>query len=127
MQFPVSFKQFEASVNGLPTQFSLSAYADRIVIVATQTGTLGTLVHAQKETVLGGGATFQTTTLLGSRDNPLPELCARQLIERISQAGCDQALLLCLGLAAGDRQSPANTDPGIVRTIIELIMEQPVW
>lgn len=90
-----------------PTSILISLYSDRLMFVITQVGTLGTIVHAQKESILGGGTTYSTATLLGHRDDPLPELCARQLIEKISTsvAGFNLPILVCLGL---DRKLIAN-------------------
>lgn len=45
--FPLRTQQFEASIDGTQTAFLLTAYTDRILVVATQLGTLGTLLHAQ--------------------------------------------------------------------------------
>ncbi len=45
--FPVRTQQFDASIGGVPTAFLLSAYSDRILVVATQLGTLGTVLQAR--------------------------------------------------------------------------------
>jgi proteasome assembly chaperone 3 len=115
--------------NGVETSVFISAYADRIMFIVTQVGTLGTMVQAQKETVLGGGTTFSTATLLGSRDDPLPELCARQLVEKLSQAGCELPILLCLGLQRAP--SGEDRDPSSQRELISGIMDaclaNPLW
>lgn len=91
------------------------------MVVATQLGTLGTMLHAQKETVFGGGTTYRVDTLLGPREQPLLELCARQLAERLAAAGCERPLLLCLALeqAALTRQA--------VQQVIDLVFRHPVW
>ena len=44
--FPLCTQQFEASIDGTQTAFLLTAYTDRILVVATQLGTLGTVLHA---------------------------------------------------------------------------------
>ena len=103
-----------------------SLYADQIMFVVTQLGTLGTIVHAQKETVLGGGTTFSTATLLGARDDPLPELCARQLIERTSQSGCNLPILLCLGLKRGVGRD-VGQQRQLINSIVAGCLENPLW
>ncbi len=45
--FPVRTQQFDASIGGVPTAFVLSAYSDRILVIATQLGTLGTVLQAR--------------------------------------------------------------------------------
>ena len=45
--FPVRTRQWSAAVEGVPTDFLVSGYADWIMLVATQTGTLGTMMQAR--------------------------------------------------------------------------------
>lgn len=62
---PFRSTTFEADVEGRPTEFSLTGYSDRLLVVASQLGSLGSILAAQKETVLGGGSTYRVDTLLG--------------------------------------------------------------
>lgn len=119
--FPVATREVLCTVGGHPTHVLLSAYADRLLIVATQVGTLGTVLHAEKETVLGGGTTYRVETLVGRRDDPLLELCARQLAERVAAAGCERPLVVCLGLRPGGSSLEA------VREIVQAVLDNPVW
>lgn len=45
--FPVRSQQWTAAVEGKDTEFSATGYSDWIVLVATQTGTLGTVMQAR--------------------------------------------------------------------------------
>ena len=45
--FPVRTCEFFAEVGGMETAFLLSAYADRILVIVTQLGTLGTVQSAK--------------------------------------------------------------------------------
>jgi hypothetical protein len=45
--FPVKTLEFSVPIQGTATNFFLSAYADRIMVVATQLGTLGTVQLAR--------------------------------------------------------------------------------
>ena len=85
------------------------------------------MVQAEKETVLGGGTTFSTATLLGSRDDPIPELCARQLVEKLSQAGCDLPVLLCLGLERGPSERDPSTQRELVSGVVDACFANPLW
>lgn len=126
--FPVRTHQTSFHLNGVPTTVIASLYADRIMFVVTQLGTLGTIVAAQKETVLGGGTTFSTDTLLGARDDPVPELCARQLVERLSQSNCDLPLLLCLALKrdpGGEIDVTKQKD--LVHGVVDACTANPLW
>lgn len=118
---PCRSESFSAEVGGQPADFLLTAYADRLLVVCTQLGTLGSILAAQRESVLGGGTTYRVDTLLGPREQPLPELCARQLAERLAAAGCTQPLLLCLAL-----RCEAQTQQG-VQQVITAVLEHPVW
>lgn len=118
---PLRSTSFSEDVGGRRTDFVLTAYVDRLMIVITQLGTLGTVLHAEKETVLGGGATYRIDTLLGRRDEPLMELCARQLAERLGGANCDRPLLLCLALER------AVLTQQVVKQVVELVLQHPVW
>ena len=45
--FPVRTRQWRAEVEGVETDFAASGYADWVMLVATQTGTLGTMMQAR--------------------------------------------------------------------------------
>ncbi|PSC70604.1 Proteasome assembly chaperone 3 [Micractinium conductrix] len=95
---PLRSEAFEAEVGGAVARCLLTAYADRLLVIVSQLGTLGSIISAERERVLGGGETYRVDTLLGPREQPLPELCARQLAERLAAAGSYKPLLLCLAL-----------------------------
>lgn len=118
--FPVNTIQWSAMVCGRSTSFLICAYADRLLLIITQVGSLGTVVQAEKETVLGGGSTYGVTTLLGQREGA-SELCARRLAEQLAVGGCELPLLLCLGLNRGCDEVQA------VREIVSTVLEHPAW
>jgi len=95
------------------------------MFVVSQLDTFGTVVSAQKETVLGGGTTFSTTTLLGLRTDPLPELCARLLVERLANDGCDLPVLLLLGLKRECSGSGQQRD--LVVNLVDDLLAHPIW
>jgi hypothetical protein len=45
--FPVRCREFHAEVGGAEASFVLSAFADRVMVVVTQLGTLGTVQLAR--------------------------------------------------------------------------------
>ena len=45
--FPVRSQQWTATVDAQHTHFSATAYSDWVMLVATQTGTLGTVMQAR--------------------------------------------------------------------------------
>ena len=86
----------------------ISLYSDRIFIAISQTETFGTIVHAQRDAVLDGGSTYDTSILLGNREDPIPELAARQLCERITSLGLDLPVLLSWGVRRGALKQPTD-------------------
>jgi len=118
---PLRTDSFSAVVGDGQASFLLTAYADRLLVVVSQLGTLGTVLAAQKEAVLGGSATYRVDTLLGRPEQPLAELCARQLAERLADAGCGLPLLLCLALERSALTLQA------VQQVVKLVLQHPVW
>ncbi|CAL8471013.1 g10555 [Coccomyxa elongata] len=97
----------------------MSAYADRIMVVATQLGTFGTVLLSRADGLLEGKQTFTVDTLLGKRDEPALIVCARHMAESIMTAGCNRPVLVCLGL----KQLSFDA----MRAIIKEVMAHPVW
>lgn len=45
--FPVPTKQFAAEVQGVRTDFVLQGFDNRVLVIATQLGKVGTVLHAR--------------------------------------------------------------------------------
>ncbi|KAL3684766.1 hypothetical protein R1sor_002788 [Riccia sorocarpa] len=117
--FPVKTKRVTADIQGIPTELVLSGYDDSILVLVTQIGKMGTLLHAKKEEVYGGTSTFSINVLMGKRDEPLLQACARQVIEDISNGGGSRPLVLSLGL----KDHSAET----LKTAVQLIIANKLW
>jgi len=75
-------------VNGIPTDFSLERFSDKTVVLITQIGRIGTYIACTLEDnglIDGSTKSYQTVILLGPRNNPFAEICARQIHEHIRQ------------------------------------------
>ncbi|KAL6068589.1 Proteasome assembly chaperone 3 [Balamuthia mandrillaris] len=119
-----STKQFAAVINGVHTEFILTPFADRIFIVITQLGKLGTLITASKETndVMSGEpqeANYAIDVLLGKRDEPLLALYARRIVELICAKHARRSLLLSLCLKDHSLAS--------LPIILDLLEANKVW
>jgi len=124
--FPVPTLAYTRDVCGAPTHFAFSAFANRVLLVVTQTGTFGTVIEARRDGAGadggggGGGApgapTYSATVLLGRRDEPLLPLCARRIVE---SGGLEVPLVLCLAL----REHSAAA----VRAIADAVAADNVW
>ncbi|KAK9272107.1 hypothetical protein L1049_002476 [Liquidambar formosana] len=113
--FPVPHKKLSLDIKGNKTDVVICSYDDHFLIIATQIGTMGTILHARKEEGVTIQPTFNVSVIFGKRDEPMLVACARQLIEQISSSGSSRPLVLSLGL----KDHSAETLKGIVSAVIE--------
>ncbi|GFQ03933.1 proteasome assembly chaperone 3 [Phtheirospermum japonicum] len=92
--FPIRHTNLSLDIKGHKTDITISGYEDHFLVMATQIGSMGTILHARKEEGVSVDPTFTVSVVFGKRDGA----CARQLIEHISNSGSRKALVLSLGL-----------------------------
>ncbi|KAJ9506346.1 hypothetical protein V8C86DRAFT_2467227 [Haematococcus lacustris] len=98
-EFPVRTKLFTRDIEDVPTDFSFSLYADRLLLIVTQLGCAGTIISTTSDSAFDTAApTFSITVLSGKRDEPLLTLCARRIVEAAASQGFTTPMLICLGL-----------------------------
>ncbi|KAI4320476.1 hypothetical protein MLD38_033953 [Melastoma candidum] len=114
-QFPVVHRSLALDIKDHKTELVLCSYDDHFLIVASQIGAFGTILHARKEEGVTVEPTFSVSVVFGKRDEPMMVACARQLIENISKSATPKPLLLSLGL----RDHTLDTVKGIVSAVIE--------
>ncbi len=90
-------KKITIEKDGIITEILCTSFANRILVFITQINKVGTLINAWSEPKADGGKIYQTSILLGKRDDPLLTVYARQLIERISTLS-NKTLLLGISL-----------------------------
>jgi proteasome assembly chaperone 3 len=96
--FPVKTLTYTRDICGTPTDFAFSLYADRVLVVVTQLGAVGTVISTSNEPSLGGDVQgFAANIVLGKRDELL-QICARRIVERAAEKGFKRPMVLCLGL-----------------------------
>ncbi|GAB2277162.1 hypothetical protein Dimus_011869 [Dionaea muscipula] len=117
--FPVTQKQLCVDINGDRTDIILSRYDDHFLVIATQIGTMGTMLQARKEEGVTAEPTFSVMVVFGKRDEPLLVACARQLIEHITKSGTSRSLVLSLGL----KDHSVET----VKAISSVVIENRLW
>lgn len=75
---------------------------NRVLVVISNTGTFGSIVHARKEQSLRGGETYSISMILGDRNDRFPELCVRMVMESGSSIwktfGACPSFVFCVGL-----------------------------
>ncbi|KAL1824623.1 hypothetical protein DCAR_0312704 [Daucus carota subsp. sativus] len=116
--FPVRHKKLSVDITGNRTDIVICSYDDHILVIATQIGSLGTIINARKEEGVLTNPTFHVSVIFGKRDEPVLVACARQLIEHISNSGSSRPLILSLGL----KDHSLGTLKGIVSAVIENCM-----
>lgn len=117
--FPVRSKQLNIEIEDIDTDILLCAYSDYVMVAVTHTESLGTIYQSRADTNLDGATSFNIKVLVGNRTDVLLMLCARQLAEGLSAAGCSKPLMLCLGLRDLSLQK--------VRQIVHHVVQHPVW
>uniref|UniRef100_A0A5B6YPL6 Putative proteasome assembly chaperone 3 n=1 Tax=Davidia involucrata TaxID=16924 RepID=A0A5B6YPL6_DAVIN len=115
LPIPVPHNKLSLDVKGNKTDLIICSYDDHFLVIATQIGSMGTILHARKEEGLSIHPTFQVSVIFGKRDEPILVACARQLIEHISSSGSSRPLVLSLGL----KDHSVETLKGIVSAVIE--------
>mmetsp|Transcript_18295 Transcript_18295/g.29175 ORF Transcript_18295/g.29175 Transcript_18295/m.29175 type:complete len:135 (+) Transcript_18295:127-531(+) len=113
----------KVTINGVLTDLVLTAYSNKVFIIATQNGKCGTLVTAERDTKsLSAGATskdvtYSTKTLIGKREDPYISLLARNLVAKIGLTG--RSLLLGINIK--------DLDVASTKDLIKAIETLKVW
>ncbi|XP_020096450.1 uncharacterized protein LOC109715729 [Ananas comosus] len=118
-QFPVTEKSISLDIKGTKTDIIISKYTDSFLVMVTQIGSMGTILHARKEEGVSLDPTFNVSVIFGKRDEPLLVACARQMIEHMSHCGSSRALILSLGLKDHSQE--------ILKDIISAVIENRLW
>lgn len=107
------------TIDSSPTHIIVQPFADRIFVLATQLGKMGTLISASVEVTLAGAESYNVQVLMGKRDVPELELCARSIMSLIKADGCMKPLLISLALKRHNMST--------IREIINKVREMSVW
>ncbi|CAL9230306.1 unnamed protein product [Arabidopsis halleri] len=113
--FPVRHRKISFESKGNKTEIVICSYEDHILVIATQIGAMGTILHARKEEGMSVEPTFSVSVIFGKRDEPMLTATARRLIEHISSIVPSKPLVLSLGL----KDHSSETLKEIVATVIE--------
>ncbi|XP_077244118.1 proteasome assembly chaperone-like protein [Tasmannia lanceolata] len=114
-RFPVPHSKLSLDIKGNKTNIVICSYDDHFLVMVTQIGSMGTILHARKEEGVSIEPTFRVSVIFGKRDEPMLESCARQLIEHISSSRSSRPLVLSLGL----KDHSLETLKGVVSSVIE--------
>ncbi|KAK8970888.1 hypothetical protein KSP40_PGU008874 [Platanthera guangdongensis] len=117
--FPVGHKKTSVVIKENKTDVIVCRYDDYFMVMVTQLGCVGTIIHARKEEGVLVDPTFSVVVIFGKRDEPLLVAFGRQLIEHISLCGSSRPLVLTLGLK--------DHSPGTLKEIISVVLENRLW
>ncbi|CAH9083388.1 unnamed protein product [Cuscuta europaea] len=119
LDFPVRHTQFSLDIQGNKTDIIICSYEDHFLVIATQIGSMGTILHARKEEGMTTEPNFSVSVVLGKRDEQMLVACARQIIEHISSSGSSKSLVLSLGLK--------DHSMSTLKSIVCTVKESRVW
>ncbi|XP_021911653.1 uncharacterized protein LOC110825496 isoform X2 [Carica papaya] len=116
--FPVPYRNISLDIKENQTDIVICSYDDHFLeylqVMATQIGSMGTILHARKEEGVSVQPNFNVSVVIGRRDEPMLVASARQLIEHISCSGCSKPLVFSLGL-----KDHSETLKGVVAAVIK--------
>ena len=112
-------KKVTIEKDGVTTEIVCTSFTNRILIFITQINKVGTLISAWSEPKGDGGKLYQTSTILGKRDDPLLTVFARQLIERIST---HSSKTLLLGISLKEEGRSREQFQFIINNVLENII-----
>jgi hypothetical protein len=93
---PPPVHAWKCELNGVGTDVVLVGYSNKTLVIISQTGKMGTIMHVDVPSELGGGA-VETQTLIGHRDNDALDVYARRVYETVcAKAGVPLVLSLAL-------------------------------
>ena len=115
--FPPTNAREIVSEKGVKTSVTVSSFEDRHFVVITQTEKFGSMLSAWAEDKLDGlSKTYNSTVLLGKRDDELLNVFAQQIVQKISHTSY-KPLLLSIALSEEGREV------GAFRQIMETVEE----
>ena len=114
-------RSFVATLCGVPTQFVLTAYSNRIFVVVTQSQNFGTLIQASADNPLNmSGTSYSTRVLVGRRDDEVLEAYARTMVELITKRAPNAGPLL-LSISIEQHSSE------MFHAVMQAVEEHRVW
>lgn len=109
-------------VDGIHTEVLVSDYGNRVMVLATQIGKLGTMYLTVDPGPGGavGPEPPEVRTLTGRHDDEMLEAAARRLAQVVQSRGCDKPVLVSLGLRP---KLDVGTLRGVVRAASDFATE----
>lgn len=116
--FPPS-KKIDFEVNGINTEILLQSYDDRVFILISQINKIGNLLNAWGEPKSDGNYLYFVQNLIGRRDDPLLNIYARQLVERLFPLTKKP---LVLGITLKEEARSKEFFEAIINKVLEMVI-----
>lgn len=126
--FPPRSGACAREIDGAHTEILVTEYTDRVLVVATQIGKLGTIFHLTRNQS-GEFATLDAdanddlsrcATLIGRRDDEILHACARAIGHGLFARGLEKPVVCALGLR---RECGTAAKRAVATTCVELASE----
>lgn len=85
-------------MEGKPTDIVYICYSNKVFVLVSQTGKMGTIIHVRPPSELDAGASAEAQTLIGHRTDEALDVYARRVYETMC-AEANVPLVLSLSLA----------------------------
>lgn len=89
---------WRCDVEGKPTDIVYICYSNKVFVLVSQTGKMGTIIHVRPPSELDAGASAEAQTLIGHRTDEALDVYARRVYETMC-AEANVPLVLSLSLA----------------------------
>eukprot|EP00040_Diaphanoeca_grandis_P040378 m.261742 g.261742 ORF g.261742 m.261742 type:complete len:147 (-) comp43015_c0_seq1:452-892(-) len=114
---PVKSHQISCSLDGIRTEFVFNWFTNYLFVIVSQFDKIGSLLLATQGEHRSAMPTYTIKQLLGSTENVLLDVCARQIAEHLA-GSTSSPLPLLLGISL-------KTDtPRMVRAVVDTVKEQ---
>lgn len=102
---PINTRQIAVTLDGVHTDIVYQMFSDKLFIIATQLGKMGTLISCETDGIGGGGGVMGEATmdvnarvLLGNPDEPLLLVFASNLFKKLSSFVDRRTILISVAL-----------------------------
>ncbi|KAG1436709.1 hypothetical protein G6F56_013440 [Rhizopus delemar] len=133
-EFPIKNKQVAIDINGIKTEVMIQGFADKIFVIVTQYGKIGSLIHTSLDAAphrISTLDTFPTTTrfLMGDANGSQSDmyiLYSTSILQAIVAMNPHETRPLLLGIALKPSED-LKQNRQTFQKITDIIMSHPVW
>ncbi|KAI9278053.1 hypothetical protein BY458DRAFT_503655 [Sporodiniella umbellata] len=133
-EFPIKNQQVAVNIEGVPTEILIQGFSDKIFVVVTQYGKIGSLIHTSLDAAphrISTLDTFPTTSqvLMGDSNSSQSDmyiLYSTSILQAIVAMNPQETRPLLLGIALKFSED-LKKNRQVFHEITDLILSRPVW